>query len=325
MPRIVALDGHTLNPGDNPWDSIASLGDFTVYPRSTAGELLERARGAEILVTNKAPLSAETITQLPSLRLIAVTATGYNIVDVQSASQRGVVVCNVPEYGTDSVAQFTIALLLELCSHVGVHDAAVMQGEWQRAPDFCLVKRPLVQLAGLTIGLIGIGRIGRRVGQLAAALGMNVIAARRSGSEAPADSLFAFREIDEIFAEADVVSLHCPLTPQTRGLVNAERLGRMKPTAMFINTARGGLVVEADLAAALREKRLAGAAVDVVSVEPIRSSNPLLHAPRCIVTPHIAWATLTARRALMSTTADNIRAFLAGNPINVVSAVAAAG
>lgn len=320
MPRIVALDGHTLNPGDNPWDSIASLGDLTVYPRSSPAELLDRARSAEIVVTNKAPLSAGAIAELPTLRLIAVTATGYNIIDVPSASRRGVLVCNVPEYGTDSVAQFTIALLLELCSQVGVHDAAVKQGEWERSPDFCLVKRPLVQLAGLTMGLIGLGRIGRRVALLAQALGMNVIAAGRSRPEATAPASVVFREIDGVFAEADVISLHCPLTPQTQGLVNARQIATMKPTAMLINTARGGLVVEADLAVALRENRLAGAAVDVVSVEPIRSDNPLLHAPRCIITPHIAWATLTARRALMRTTADNIRAFLVGSPINFVNA-----
>lgn len=256
MPRIVALDGYTLNPGDNPWDALASLGDFSVYPRTTPAELLDRARGAQILVTNKAPLSAETIGELPDLKLIAVTATGYNIVDVPAASRRGVVVCNVPEYGTESVAQFTLALLLELCSQVGFHDSIVKQGEWERAPDFCLVRRPLVQLAGLTMGLIGVGRIGRRVGQLAQALGMNVIAATRTASNTAVP--FAFREIDGIFSEADVISLHCPLTPHTQGLVNARRLALMKPTSVLINTARGGLVIEADLAAALRNSAWRG-------------------------------------------------------------------
>ncbi len=318
MSRIVVLDGHTLNPGDNPWDALSTLGELIVYPRTPPGELLARADGADVLVTNKVPLGAGAIDRLPALKFVAVTATGYNIIDVAAAARRNVVVSNIPEYGTDSVAQFVVALLLELCSAVGEHDAAVKRGEWSASIDWCLVKRPLIELSGLTMGIVGFGRIGRRVGELAHALGMKVIATSRSAAERPAYAPFAFRSLDELFAEADVISLHCPLTPQTQGMVNAGRIATMKPSAMLINTARGALVVEADLADALKRGTIAGAAVDVTTAEPISPDNPLLKAPRCIITPHIAWATLAARRRAMKTTAENVAAFLAGRPINQV-------
>lgn len=318
--RIVVLDGHTMNPGDNPWDELAKLGRLDVYDRSSPSEIRERARGAEVLVTNKAPLDAATISALPELRFIAVTATGYNVVDTAAAADRGIPVSNVPEYGTDSVAQFTMALVLELASRVGEHDRAVRAGEWTASPDFCFWHTSPVELAGLTMGVVGFGAIGRRVAALAHAFGMSVLASGRPGGTrtSPDFEPFAWCEVDELFARADVVSLHCPLTPENAGLVDAERLGRMKPTAFFVNTARGGLVDEAALADALNRGVIAGAGVDVASTEPIAAANPLLSARGCLVTPHMAWGTLAARRRLMETTVRNVEAFRAGRPINVV-------
>jgi glycerate dehydrogenase len=305
---IVVLDGYTLNPGDNPWDELAHLGKLTLHDRTPAEQIVTRARDAEIILTNKTPLTAEMLAQLPSLRFIAVLATGYNIVDVDTARQRGIPVSNVPEYGTDSVAQHVVALLLELCHHVALHDAAVKSGEWTRSLDFCFWKSPPLELVGLTMGIIGFGRIGLRVGGLAQAFGMQVVTAGRE-----------IDRIQRVFTEADVVSLHCPLTSENAGFVNRELLRRMKRSAFFINTARGGLVDEHALADALNAGMLAGAAVDVISTEPMRPDNPLLAARNCIITPHIAWASLAARRRLMATTAKNVEAFLSGRPINVVN------
>lgn len=319
--RIVVLDGHTLNPGDNPWDELATLGELEVYERSAPVEVVPRARGAEIVLTNKTVLDAAALAALPELRFVAVLATGYNVVDVAAARARGIVVANVPEYGTDSVAQHVLALLLELASGVGEHDAAVHAGEWQRCPDFSFWRRPLVELAGLTFGIVGFGRIGRRVGELANALGMRVIASGRSGAAYAGDPSwpgFARQPVEVLFAASDAVSLHCPLTADNVRFVNAALLARMRPSAFLINTARGGLVDESALAAALARGELAGAGLDVVSEEPIRDDNPLLAAPRCILTPHLAWATLAARRRLMAIAVANVRAWLAGAPINVV-------
>jgi len=318
--RIVVLDGYTMNPGDNPWDELGSLGELVVYDRTEPERIVERAAGAEIVVTNKAPLSAETIDALTELRFITVSATGFNVVDVDAAASRGIPVSHVPAYGTDSVAQFTIALLLELASRVGEHDRAVHEGAWSAAPDFCFWRTSPVELAGLTIGIVGFGAIGRRVGELAHALGMSVLASGRRGGtrEAPGYVPFAWCEVDELFARADVVSLHCPLTDDNEGLVDRARLARMKPSAFLLNTARGALVDEPALAVALQTDVIAGAAVDVASNEPISPENPLLSAPRCIVTPHMAWATLAARRRLMTTTFENVHAFLAGKPIHLV-------
>ncbi|HYC23285.1 MAG TPA: D-2-hydroxyacid dehydrogenase [Candidatus Bathyarchaeia archaeon] len=323
--RIVVLDGATVNPGDNPWDPLARLGELTVHDRTSPGQIVERARGAEVLLTNKTPLARQTFAELGGLRFVSVLATGYDQVDVVAARDRGVLVANVPEYGTDSVAQHVFALLLELCHQVGLHHASVLAGEWSAAPDFCYWKRPLVELAGLTMGIVGYGRTGRRVGEIARAFGMQLIAARRESSGAPEkgegkdDPPVRRGTMTELFSQADVVSLHCPLGPDTLRFVNRDLLGRMKPSALLINTARGALVDEQALAEALRSKRIAGAGVDVVSHEPIDPANPLLTAPGCIITPHMAWGSLAARRRLLATTAANIEAFVAGRPINLVT------
>lgn len=318
--RIVVLDGYTMNPGDNPWDGVAALGEVEVYERSAVDEIVERAQGARIVVTNKAPLTAGVIARLPDLEFITVTATGYNVVDVAAAASRGIPVSNVPEYGTEAVAQFTMSLLLELVSRVGEHDRAVHEGAWSGAPDFCFWRTPPIELAGLTMGIVGLGAIGRRVATLAHAFGMSVVAAGRTGGtrRAPDIQPFAWLELDEVFERSDVVSLHCPLTEENAGFVDRQRLSRMKPSAFFLNTARGPLVDESALADALAGNVIAGAALDVASTEPIAPDNPILTAPRCIVTPHMAWGALAARRRLMQTTIDNIRAFLAGQPQNVV-------
>ncbi|MCI0498849.1 MAG: D-2-hydroxyacid dehydrogenase [Planctomycetales bacterium] len=317
--KIVILDGFTLNPGDNPWTAVESLGNVTVYDRTPAEKIIERAAGADILVTNKTPLTAKTLAQLPDLKFVSVLATGYNVVDVQAARQRNIPVSNVPIYGTDSVAQFVFALLLELCHHAALHSQQVKDGAWTSNPDFCFWKTPLIELAGKTMGIVGFGRIGRRVGKLADAMGMKVIAHDLYKGDTPDYPSFAWAEIDALFRQSDVVSLHCPQTTDNVGFVNAALLSTMKPTAFFINTARGPLVHEADLAAALNRGTLAGAAVDVVSAEPIKAENPLLTAKNCLITPHIAWATLEARQRLMRTTAENIRGFMNGRPVNVVN------
>ncbi len=318
-PRIVVLDGYTLNPGDNPWDAVAALGDVTVHDRTPSDRILDRARGAHILLTNKTPLTAETLAQLPDLRYVSVLATGYNVVDTAAARAKGIPVSNVPIYGTDAVAQFVFALLLNHCHGVARHAEAVRQGEWSRCEDFCFWTQPLVELAGMTMGLVGFGRIGRRVGDLAHAFGMKLLVHDLFQGDPPSYPV-EWTDTGDLFARADVVSLHCPQTEDNTNLVNRDLLRRMKPSAYLINTARGGLVNEQDLADALNEGRIAGAACDVVSAEPIRPDNPLLTAKNITLTPHIAWAALAARRRLMQTTAENIAAFLAGAPIHVVNA-----
>lgn len=318
--RIVVLDGYTLNPGDNPWDALSALGDLTVHDRSTPDETVPRARGAAIVLTNKTHLDAATLAALPDLRYVGVLATGYNVVDVAAARAHGVTVTNVPEYGTDFVAQHVFALLLEITNAVGEHDTAVHAGEWQRCPDFSFWKRPLLELAGLTMGIVGYGRIGRRVGDVARALGMRVLASVRPGAPVPpATATETWCDLETLFTTSDVVSLHCPLTADNTRFVNAALLARMKRGAILVNTARGPLVDEQGLAEALAAGTIAGAGLDVVSVEPIRADNPLLRAPRCVITPHVAWASLAARRRLMATAVDNVRGFLAGKPQNVVS------
>jgi glycerate dehydrogenase len=317
--KIVVLDGRPMGEEREAWAGLDRLGEVAIYDYSTPEEIRSRASGAAVLVTNKAPIGAELIDDSSDLRFITLTATGFDCVDIAAARRRGIPVSNVPEYGTDSVAQYVFALLLELCHHVALHDAAVRAGEWTRQPDFSLRKTPLIELAGKTMGLVGYGRIGRRVGELARAFGMHVIAHDVHRWPETDERAARWCELDELFARADVISLHSPLTPQTAGLVNRERLMRVKPGAMLINTARGPLIVEADLAEALATERLAGAAVDVVSVEPIRPDNPLLTAPRCLITPHIAWAAEAARRRLMQATVDNIAHFLEGRPVNVVN------
>ncbi len=317
--QIVVLDGHTLNPGDNPWDPIGALGELTVYDRTPVNQIVDRVGRAEIVLTNKTLLDGSTLAALPSLRFISVLATGYDVVDVKSARRQGIPVSNVPEYSTESVAQHVIALLLALVHRPERHDLLVRQGEWQHRGDFCFWDAPLFELAGKRMGIVGFGRIGRRVGELAHALGMEVLACGRNLGSPPDYGPFSWRPIEAIFAEADVTSLHCPLDENSRGMVNRARIGTMKRGSLLINTARGGLVVEQDLADALNEGRIAGAAVDVLTREPPAEANPLVGAKNCLVTPHLAWATREARRRLTAVTAANVAAFLNGKPINVVN------
>jgi glycerate dehydrogenase len=316
--KIVVLDGYTMNPGDLSWDELKSLGECFIYDRTPKELVVTRAADAEIVLTNKVVLDKEVIESLPRLRYIGVLATGYNVVDVSEAKKRGIVVTNVPDYSTMSVVQLTFALLLELTHHVGLHSESVRRGDWTKSPDFCYWLTPLVEIDGLTIGIIGYGRIGRAVARVARAFGMDVIAySRRLKNEG--DENARFEEIDKIFETADVVSLHCPLTKETEKIVNRERISLMKSTAFLINTGRGGLVDEQALAEALNNGRIAGAAVDVLSTEPPQPSNPLLTAKNCIITPHIGWATKSARERLMKIVVNNIRAFLNGTPVNVVN------
>ncbi len=319
MPSIIVLDGHTLNPGDNPWDPVAALGELTVHDRTRPEDIVERAANAEIILTNKTPLDADTLARLPRLKFISVLATGYNIVDVEAAAARGIPVSNVPVYGTDAVAEFVFALMLDFTKRPRCHSRWSHRGDWQSSPDFCFWRNPnFTELAGKTLGIVGFGRIGRRVGELASAFKMRILAHSRSRS-AEAPYPFEWADPETIFRESDFVSLHCPLTPENQGFVNRALLESMKPSAFLINTARGPLVDEAALAAALNEGRIAGAACDVVSAEPIRPDNPLLNAANLTLTPHIAWAALEARRRLMRTTAENIAAFLDGTPANRVN------
>jgi len=312
----VILDGLTTNPGDCSWEPVGAHGDLAVYDRTPAAEIPLRAEPAEIVLTNKTPLAAETLLELPNLRLISVLATGVNVVDLEAAQAGGITVCNVPGYSTPNVAQAVFALLLELTNRTAEHAAAVRAGDWTRCPDFCFWRGDLVELAGRTLGIVGYGAIGRAVATIGRAFGMQVLANRRSA--AAAEEGVTFTDIDTIFHASDVISLHCPQTPETTGLVNAKRLATMKPTAYLINTARGGLIVEQDLAAALNSGNLAGAGLDVLSTEPPSGDNPLLTAKNCLITPHIAWATRAARERLIAATAENIRSFLAGTPQNVV-------
>jgi len=315
--RIVVLDGYTLNPGDLSWEGLRALGECVIHDRTAPEQVLARAAGAEILLTNKVVLDRERIARLPTLRYIGVLATGTNVVDLAAARARGIPVTNVPDYGTPAVAQMTFALLLELTHHVGHHAAAVRAGRWTASPDFCWWDFPLVELAGRTMGIVGFGRIGRAVGEIARAFGMNLLAHDPAAGPAPAGVRFV--DLETLLRQSDVVSLHCPLTPATEHLVNARRLAMMKPTAFLLNTGRGPLVDEAALSEALNAGRLAGAGLDVLAVEPPPADNPLLQARNCLITPHIAWATGAARARLMQTAVDNVRGFLAGEPQNVVN------
>jgi len=315
--KIVVLDGFTLNPGDLSWDELETLGECEIHDRTPANEVVKRATGAAIVLTNKTPVTGESISALPELKYIGVLATGYNIVDVAAARRRNIPVCNVPAYGTKSVAQHTFALLLELTQHAGHHGGTVRDGRWSKSPDWCYWDYPLIELDGMTIGIVGYGRIGRAVGELALAFGMKVLATSASPKQAPRGVTFV--DLETLFQQSDAVSLHCPLTPQTKNLVNASRLGLMKPAAFLINTSRGPLIDEPALAEALNTGRIAGAGLDVLSVEPPQADNPLLGAKNCLITPHLAWATRAARSRLMRAVVANVRAFLAGKPENVVN------
>ena len=319
-PQIVVTDGHTLNPGDNPWDELEALGLLTVHDRTPGEKLVGRCRDADILVVNKTPVRKPALAELERLRLIAVSATGYDCVDAEAAGTRGVPVCNVPIYGTDSVAQSVISAILHTWQNLGLHDTAVRAGEWSSQPDWSFWKSPLVELRDLTIGIVGFGRIGRRVGELANAFGMHVLAHDPYADAPPDYNRFEWAGLSELFGRSDVVTLHTPLTLDNTGFVNRSLLSKMKPTALFINAARGPLVNEQDLTDALNTGSLAAAVVDTVSSEPILPDNPLLSARNILITPHLAWATLAARRRLMLQTAANIRAFLEGQPQNVVNA-----
>jgi glycerate dehydrogenase len=317
--NIVVLDGHTLASDDNPFTPLEPYGNVVVHPQSTPAEALARSRDADVLIVNKVRVTAGILANAPRVKFIAVLATGYDCVDIAAAKQRGIPVSNVPEYGTDSVAQFVFAQLLYLCHRVDLHDKEVRGGEWERCGEFSFWKTPLVELKGKTMGIVGFGRIGRRVGELAHAFGMPVLAYDTYHGTTPTYQPLAWSSLNELAHNSDVITLHSPLTPETNGMINRGFLSKCKPTAFLLNAARGPLIVEADLADALNHRRLAGAAVDVVSVEPIRPENPLLNARNCLLTPHIAWATLAARQRLMATTAANIAAFLAGKPTNVVN------
>jgi len=316
--KIVVLDAHTLNPGDLSWGRLETLGECSVYDRTAPEDVVERACGVEIVLTNKTVLSADIIRCLPRLKYIGVLATGYNVVDIGTARECGIPVTNVPSYGTASVAQMVFAHLLNLTQHVAHHAGTVREGRWADCPDFCYWDKPLFELAGLTLGIIGFGRIGRAVAGLARAFGMKAIV---FDVVVPAEMPEGCRvaELEEVFRKADVLSLHCPLTPRTEKLVNAARLALMKPTSFLINTSRGPLIDEPALAQALNADRLGGAGLDVLSTEPPKADNPLLTAKNCYITPHIAWATRSARERLLNIAIDNVAAFVAGKPQNVVN------
>jgi glycerate dehydrogenase len=316
-PSIVVLDGHCLNPGDLSWQGLEALGRCTVYERTSPEQLAERIREADVVLTNKVQLRSELLAKQKRLKYISVTATGYNIIDVDAARELGIVVTNVPTYGTMSVAQMVFAHLLNLTQRVGDHAAAVRAGRWASSADWCFWDFPLVELGGMTMGIVGFGRIGWATAQLAQAFGMQVIAHNRSAI-APSSKVRQF-DLDSLFRDSDIVSLHCPLTPETTRLVNRERLAMMKPTAFLINTSRGALVDEAALADALNSGGLAGAGLDVLDAEPPAAGNPLFTAKNCYITPHIAWATRASRQRLLDLAVENVAAFLAGRPRNVVN------
>ncbi|NDL66940.1 D-2-hydroxyacid dehydrogenase [Anaerotalea alkaliphila] len=318
--KTVVLDGYTLNPGDLSWEGLQALGDLEVHDRTPADRILERIGDAEAVYTNKTPLTRETLESCPNLRFIGVLATGYNVVDVEAAKTLGIPIANVPTYGTNAVAQFVFALLLELAHHVGHHSDTVLKEErWTRSLDFCYWDHPLMELDGKTMGIVGLGRIGTRTARIAQAFGMQVLVyARRPDPSMESDTL-RFVDLETLYGESDVISLHVPLTKETEGMVNRESISRMKTGVLLVNTSRGALVVEEDLAAALKEGKVGGAALDVVSSEPVQADNPLLQAPNILITPHIAWAPKEARQRLMDVAVDNLRAFQAGNPINIVN------
>ncbi|MDR3566021.1 MAG: D-2-hydroxyacid dehydrogenase [Negativicutes bacterium] len=324
--KAVILDGYTLNPGDLSWDRLKALCDLTVYDRtaydvSGLKEIIKRVGDAEIVFTNKTPLTAEALSAMPKLKFIGVLATGYNVVDIDAAAKLGIVVTNIPTYGTDAVAQMAIALLLEMCHHVGNHSDAVHNGDWANNADWCFWNHPLIELSGKTIGIIGFGRIGQSTGKIAQALGMKVLAFDSFKVKELECATLKYVELDELLANSDVISLHCPLFESTKGIINKNNIAKMKDGVMIINTSRGPLVVEEDLTAALNSGKVGGAALDVVSSEPIKANNPLLTAKNCLITPHISWAPIESRQRLLDIAIDNLQAFLAGKSVNVVNKI----
>ena len=323
--KIVVVDGYTLNPGDLSWDRVRAFGDLKVYDRTPLEEIIPRCAAADIVLTNKVPFSRDTLAALPSLRFISVTATGYNIIDTVAARERGIVVSNVPAYGTDSVAQHVFALLLELTNHVGRNALATAAGKWQQSVDWCFTEAPVMELAGKTFGVVGFGHIGQQSARIARAFGMKVLyySPRKKDTgltgRDPAVDNASLVSLEDLFAQSDVVSLHCPLTKDNQEFVNAALLHRMKPSALLINTARGALIQEKDLAAALNQGVIAGAGLDVLSKEPPTEGNPLLTAKNCIITPHNAWISKEARERMLDTTVRNIDAYLKGEPVHLVN------
>lgn len=317
--KIVVLDGYTLNPGDLDWEGLKKLGDLKVYDRTPYNKTVERCADAGVVLTNKAPLQKDVLENLPSLKYIGILATGFNIIDIETARKKNIIVSNAPGYGTVSVVQMTFSLLLELCLHVQRHSDSVMAGKWSASPDFCFQDYPLIELAGKTMGIIGFGDIGEKIGDLASAFGMNLMGNKRHPSDQSHRKNFKWTEVTELLEESDVVSIHCPLSPETKGLINKESLERMKRSAFLLNTSRGPIVVEKDLADALNNGIIAGAGIDVLSIEPPPKDNPLFAAKNCIITPHIAWATKEARTRLMNIALNNLKAFLEGKPVNVVN------
>lgn len=319
--KIVVLDGYTENPGDLTWDEIGSLGDLTVYDRTSYVEcdcIAERLKDADIAITNKTPISRKTIDQCPNLKMVALLATGYNVVDYVYCKEKGIPVVNVPTYGTDVVGQFAVGLLLEICSHIGYHSDTVRDGKWQNHTDWCYWDYPMIELAGKTVGIIGFGRIGQATGKILKAMNMKVLAHDKFETE-EGKKIADYVGLDELLAASDVIALHCPLFPDTEGIINKDNIKKMKDGVIIINNSRGPLIVEEDLADALNSGKVYAAGLDVVSSEPIKSDNPLLKAKNCIITPHISWAAKESRARIMSITAENIRAFLNGAPQNVVN------
>lgn len=320
--KIVVLDGYTENPGDLSWSGFEGLGEFTVYDRGSEadkeGEAIARIGDAEIVITNKTPITKRVLDSCPSIRYIGVLATGYNVVDYTYAAKQGIPVTNVPGYGTDTVAQFTFALLLEICHHVAHHSEAVHVGRWEQCADFCFCDYPQIELAGKTMGIIGFGRIGQKVGIIAKAFGMRVLAYSPHEYER-GKAIGTYVNLETLLAESDIISLHCPLFPETEGIINQGTIAKMKDGVIILNNGRGPLIVEQDLADALNSGKVQAAGVDVVSVEPIKGDNPLLTAKNCFITPHIAWATKEARQRIMDCAVQNLKAYLAGKPENVVN------
>lgn len=317
--KIVVLDGYTLNPGDLSWEAFKQWGELTVYDRTAAEQTADRIGDAEIVLTNKTVLSKEIFEACPQLRYVGVLATGYNVVDTKAARENGVAVANIPTYGTDAVAQFAIALLLELCHHIGAHSDAVMRGDWSNSADWCFWNYPLIELAGKTMAIIGFGRIGQATGRIAQALGMKILAVDEFKNPALLTETCRYTDLDTALVQADVISLHCPLLPSTEGLINKDNIAKMKDGVLIINNSRGPLINEKDLAVGLNSGKVGGAAVDVVSTEPIVMDNELLKAKNIIITPHIAWAPKESRQRLMDIAADNLKHYLEGNPVNIVN------
>lgn len=318
--KIVILDGYTENPGDLSWDSIKKFGDVIIYDRTPNDKAIicKNIDDADVVFTNKVPLDKDVFAACPKIKFINILATGYDIIDIKSAKDKGIIVSNIPSYGTDAVAQFAIALLLELCHHIGMHDQAVKNGQWSACPDWCFWNYPLIELSNKTMGIIGFGKIGQKTGQIAKALGMNILAYNPSQNDI-GRSIAEYVDFNTLLSASDVIVLHCPLTSKTKGIINKDSLFKMKTGALLINNSRGALICEQDLADALNSEKLLGAALDVVCEEPIKPDNPLLTAKNCILTPHISWAALETRKRIMSMAAKNLEAFLSGAPINVVS------